>query len=288
MIIDERARRLRGIALMILGASLFAGVDGVSKLLADTQSVGQIVWARYALALPVLILTTRPADWRTLFTTARPALQILRGVTPLAISGAMVVAVRYLPLAEATVILFAGPFLIVALSKPFLGEPVRPASWIGVAVGFAAVLIVARPGFGTLSQYMVFPLAAAVFFALYQLITRRLGAAGERPNTTLAWTLAMGGLVATPVAIFTWNPLTAWGWLLMVTLGTVFGLAQSLLIRAFTYAPASLLAPFSYAQVIAATIFGIIVFGAIPDAWTFAGIALIIAAGVYVMRSRAA
>ena len=115
MIIDERARRLRGIALMILGASLFAGVDGVSKLLADTQSVGQIVWARYALALPVLILTTRPADWRTLFTTARPALQILRGVTPLAISGAMVVAVRYPPLAEATVILFAGPFLIVAL-----------------------------------------------------------------------------------------------------------------------------------------------------------------------------
>jgi len=283
----ERTRRLRGIALLVLSASLFAGVDGLSKLLADTQSVGQIVWARYVLALPVLILTTRPADWRTIFTTVRPGLQILRGVTPLTISGSMVMAVRYLPLAEATVILFAGPFLIVVLSRPFLGEPVRPASWIGVAVGFAAVLIVARPGFGTLSQYTLFPLAAAVFFALYQLITRRLGAAGERPNTTLAWTLAMGGLVATPVALFTWYPVTATGWLLMVALGTVFGLAQSLLIRAFTYAPASLLAPFSYAQVIAATILGIVVFGAIPDVWTFTGVALIIAAGVYVARSRA-
>jgi len=287
MIMHERARRLRGIALMILGASLFAGVDGVSKLLADTQSLGQIVWARYALALPVLILTTRPADWRTLFRTARPGLQVLRGVMPLTLSSSMVMAVRYLPLAEATVILVAAPFLIVALSKPFLGEPVRPASWIGVAVGFAAVLIVARPGFGALSLYALFPLAAAVVFALYQLITRRLGAVGERANTTLAWTLALGGLVATPVALLTWNPVTARGWLLMVALGTVFGLAQSLIIRAFTYAPANLLAPFSYAQVIAATIFGMIVFGAIPDAWTVAGIALIITAGVYVMRSRA-
>ena len=283
---DERARRLRGIALLVLSASLFAGVDGVSKLLADTQSVGQIVWARYALALPVLILTTRPADWAGLFRTARPRLQMFRGVSPLAISASMVMAVRYLPLAEATVILFAGPFLIVALSKPFLGEPVGAASWIGVAIGFLAVLIVARPGFSTLSGYALYPLAAAFFFAVYQLITRRLGAAGERPNTTLAWTLAMGGLVATPIAFFTWEPVTATDWLLMIALGTVFGLAQSLLIRAYTHAPASLLAPFSYAQLIAATIFGVIVFGAVPDVWTFAGIALIIAAGVYVMRSR--
>ena len=283
----ERARRLRGIVLLVLSSSIFAGVDGISKLLADTQSVGQIVWARYALALPVLILTTRPADWAGLFRTARPGLQMLRGVSPLAISASMVMAVRYLPLAEATVILFAGPFLIVALSKPFLGETVRAASWIGVAIGFLAVLIVARPGFSTLSSYTLYPLAAAVFFAVYQLITRRLGAAGERPNTTLAWTLAMGGLVATPIAFFTWEPVTATDWLLMIALGTVFGLAQSLLIRAYTYAPAGLLAPFSYAQLIAATIFGVIVFGAVPDAWTFAGIALIIAAGAYVMRSRA-
>src|SRR5258707_5705673 len=108
----ERARRLRGIALLVLSSCLFAGVDGVSKLLADTQSVGQIVWARYVLALPVLILTTRPADWRTLFTTARPGLLIIRGVTALAISGAMVVAVRFLPVARANGIHVTGPFLI--------------------------------------------------------------------------------------------------------------------------------------------------------------------------------
>src|SRR5689334_7779935 len=109
MTAPERARRLRGIALLALSSSLFAGVDAVSKLLADTQSVGQIVWARYALALPVLMLMTRRADWAGLFRTSRPGLQMLRGVSPLAISASMVMAVRHLPLAEATVILFAGP-----------------------------------------------------------------------------------------------------------------------------------------------------------------------------------
>jgi drug/metabolite transporter (DMT)-like permease len=282
----ERAERLRGIALMILGASMFAAVDGVSKLLAETQSVGQIVWARYALALPVLILTTPPNNWRTILKTTRPGMQMLRGVMPLTLSASMVMAVRYLPLAEATVILFAAPFLIVALARPVLGEPVRPASWIGVALGFTAVLIVARPGFGSLSRYTIFPLAAALVFAVYQLITRRLGAAGERPNTTLAWTLAMGGLVATPIAAVTWYPVTARGWLLMVALGTVFGLAQSLIIRAYAHAPAGVLAPFSYTQVVAAVLFGMVAFAAVPDVWTFAGIGLIIVAGVYVARRR--
>lgn len=282
----DRAERLRGIALLILSSSCFAGVDAVSKLLADTQSVGQIVWARYVLALPVLLLTTPLAEWAGLFRTTRPKMQMLRGISPLALSASMVIGVHHLPLAEATVILFAGPFLIVGLSKLLLGEAVRPASWVAVAVGFLAVLIVARPGFGELSYYALFPLAAAVLFAIYQVITRQLGAVGERPNTTLAWTLTIGGMIATPVAILTWEPVSPRGWVLLVALGIIFGLAQSLLIRAFTLAPASLLAPFSYAQVIAATIVGVIVFGAVPDAWTFAGIALIIAAGMLLVRSR--
>src|SRR5258707_2971150 len=108
----ERARRLRGIALLVLSSCLFAGVDGVSKLLAETQSVGQIVWARYTLAIPVLLVTTLPSNWVGLFRTRHPGSQILRGAMPLVISATMVLAVHNLPLAEATVILFAGPFLI--------------------------------------------------------------------------------------------------------------------------------------------------------------------------------
>ena len=169
-------------------------------MLAETQSVGQIVWARYAIALPVIVLLTPRAEWRGLFRTENSLHQIARGLIPIGVSVAMVLAVRYLPLAEATVILFAAPFLVVALAGPILGEHVRPASWIGVAVGFAAVLIVARPGFSDVSYYALFPLAAAVFYALYQLVTRGLTNKGERPRTTLVWTLATGAVVATPLA----------------------------------------------------------------------------------------
>src|SRR5262249_24725082 len=125
MTAPDRVERLRGIVLLILSSSFFAGVDALSNLLADTQSVGRIVQARYVLALPVLLLSTPVAEWTGLFRTTRPKLQMLRGVSPLALSASMVIGVHHLPLAEATVILFAGPFLIVALSRLLLGEMVR-------------------------------------------------------------------------------------------------------------------------------------------------------------------
>ena len=275
---------LRGIALIVASASVFALVDGLSKMLAETQSVGQIVWARYAIALPVIVLLTPRAEWRGLFRTENAIHQIARGLIPIGVSVAMVLAVRYLPLAEATVILFAAPFLVVALAGPILGEHVRPASWIGVAVGFAAVLIVARPGFSDVSYYALFPLAAAVFYALYQLVTRGLTNKGERPRTTLVWTLATGAVVATPLAALTWEPVSTTAWVLMVSLGLVFALAQFLMVQAFAHAPAGVLAPFAYAQIVAATIVGVVFFDAVPDVWTLIGVAMIVGAGVFLAR----
>lgn len=277
---------LRAVLLMIAAAAFFAVVDGVSKILAIEQSVGQIVWARYTFAIPVLLWASRSAEWRTLFRTRERKNQIIRGLIPLGISISMVLAVRHLPLAEATVILYVGPLLVVALSQPLLGEKVRASAWIGVCVGFLAVLIVARPGFSDLSVYALFPITAAVFYTFFQIFTRKLGAAGERPETTLAWTLAIGVAIATPLAAVTWQPLSGIGWLTMIVLGLAFGLAQIFTIRAFAYAPANRLAPFSYAQIIGAALFGMAAFGAVPDAWTWLGIALIMGAGIYVMRSR--
>lgn len=248
--------------------------------------MGQIVWARYTFAIPVLLWANRSAEWRTLFRTRQRKNQIFRGLIPLGLSISMVLAVRHLPLAEATVILYLGPLLVVALSQPLLGEKVRVSAWIGVGVGFVAVLIVARPGFSDLSVYALFPITAALFYTFFQIFTRKLGAAGERPETTLAWTLAIGVTIATPLAVATWQPLSGIGWLTMIVLGLTFGLAQIFTIRAFAYAPANRLAPFSYAQVIGAAFFGMAAFGAVPDAWTWLGIALIMGAGIYVMRSR--
>ena len=283
---NEARERLLGIILVIVSASIFAFVDGFSKLLSDTNAVAQIVWARYALALPILLLTTPPAQLTTLFRTQQPGMQILRGLAPVGVSIAMVFGVHYLPLAEATVILFAAPFLVAGLSAPLLGEEVHASTWIAIAVGFLAVLIVARPGFGELSLFTLFPLVGAVFYAALQLITRRIAATGERAETTLAWTLLTGIVVSTPFVIYFWQPLDIRGWTLMLGIGGTFGIAQLMMIRGFAHAPAALLTPLSYVQIVSATIFGVAVFGDVPDAWTLLGIVMIIGSGIYIVRRR--
>ncbi|MGL4441938.1 MAG: DMT family transporter [Bosea sp. (in: a-proteobacteria)] len=274
--------KARGILLLIAAVSCFGAVDGFSKILVDTQSFGQIMLARYAPALAVLLIVTGPQHWRGLFATRRIGLQIFRGLTPVCVGGLMVFAVRHLPLAEATVILFAGPFLVVAMSGWVLGERVNGSSWIGVAIGFFAVLLVARPGMDALSKYTILPALAAVFYALLQLLSRRLGAAGERPGTTLAWTLLAGSVVSLPVALMDWRTPSLSEWFVFLCLGASFGWGQHFLARAFSLAPANVLTPFSYFQILSAAIFGVLVFQDIPDGWTLSGIALILVAGAYV------
>lgn len=284
---SDTASWLRAVVLMVAAAGIFAVLDGLSKILAAEQSVGQIVWARYTFAVPVLLWASPQAEWRTLFRTRQRRTQIIRGIIPLCVSIFMVLGVRQLPLAEATVILYMAPLLVVALSQPLLGEKVRLSAWFGVGIGFLAVLIVARPGVSELSLYALFPLAGAVLYSFFQIFTRKLGAAGELPETTFAWTLAIGTVISTPMAFAAWEPLSGLNWLIMIALGLSFGLAQIFTIRAFALAPANRLAPFSYAQIIGAVLFGIVVFGAVPDLWTVLGIAMIMGAGIYVMRSRA-
>jgi drug/metabolite transporter (DMT)-like permease len=282
------SKRSLGILLLIAAVSCFGAVDGFSKVLIETQSFGQIMLARYAPALLVLLVATGPRNWGNLFATERRGLQILRGLTPVCVGGLMVFAVRYLPLAEATVILFAGPFIVVALSGWMLGEHVDTSSWIAVAVGFLAVLIVARPGLDALSAYTIFPALAAVFYALLQLLSRQLGAAGEKPSATLAWTLLVGSLVSLPLALMDWHTPSLGEWLVFLCLGVSFGWGQHFLARAFSLAPASVLTPFSYCQILSAAIFGAIVFHNVPDFWTCVGIIMIVAAGAYVFGRKTA
>ncbi len=272
----------RGILCLIASVTLFGMVDGLSKLIITKETFGQIMLSRYLLPLLVIIAFTKPHRRSALFSTHKLPLQIIRGLMPVMVGSLMVLAVTYLPLAEATVILFAGPFFVVALSGWFLGERVTVDSWIGVAVGFAAVLLVARPGFTDVSIYAVLPAIAALFYAGLQLMSRRLGALGIDPNSTLTWTLLIGTLLSLPLAIYDWKPLTWDSALTSLGLAVTFGLGQYFLAKAFALAPANALTPFSYFQILSAVMFGIIVFGEVPDALTGVGILMIIAAGAYV------
>ena len=274
-----------GIAWLIAATCLFATVDGLSKVLVAEQSYGQIMLARYTLSLPVLLLVAPRGAWRSVFRTGSPGTQITRGLMPVLIGSLMVISVMFMPLAEATVILFAGPFLVLAMSGMLVGERVPASSWIGVAIGFLAVLVVARPGLEGLTYHAILPAMAAFFYALLQLYSRKLGTIGDSAATSLAWTLLVGLILAIPFAVYDWRPVAPSAWVVLVLLGLTFGGAQYTLARAYALAPANLLAPYSYTQVMAATIFGVAVFHDIPDLWTTIGILMICGAGVYVFGS---
>ncbi len=276
-------KAVSAILLVVGGVSLFGVMDGLAKFLAGQHSVVQVVWARYAFALPVILAAARPAAWPGLLRCERPALQVVRALMPLLASVTVVLGLALMPLADATAISFASPLLVVALSVPLLGETVTIHSWIGVATGFAGVLLIARPGAGTIAWAALFPLATAFFFALYQVMTR-LVSRGDEPIVTLAWTILVGLVLTTPLLPAYWQPVSPTEWLLLALSGLLFGMAHFLLIRAFAMAPAAVLTPFTYAQIVTAVVFGTAVFGDVPDIWTTIGTVLVILAGVYILR----
>jgi drug/metabolite transporter (DMT)-like permease len=267
----------------VAGVSLFALMDAMSKLLSDTQSVFQIVWARYAFAVPVILATTHRLGWRLLVRVASPRLQIGRGLMPVIASFAVVAGLALLPLAEVTALTFASPLVVVALSGPILGERTSVHDWLGVIAGFVGILIIVRPGAGAIAWAALFPLACAVCFALFQLTTRLVGRS-DAPAATLAWTILVGLVVTTPLLLLDWRPPSSIAWLLMASSGLCFGAAQLCLARAFREAPAAVLSPFTYTQIVPAVVLGFLLFDALPDWWAAVGTATVIGAGLYVLR----
>jgi drug/metabolite transporter (DMT)-like permease len=280
-----RAEHIKGMLILIASTQLFGVMDGVGKILTVDCSFVQIVWARFFFAVPVVLLATAPAQWKNLFRSERPSLQAARGMLPVFINCAVIIGVSRMPLADATAIGFMSPLLVVAFSAFLLSERASAASWTGVVSGFVGVLLVARPGTGIIGQAALFPLAGAVAFAIFQILTRMVGQR-DAPRVTWAWTVATGALIMTPAAAYSWHPVGAGTWLLLIGSGIVFGFSQMLFIQAYRYATATALAPLTYAQIIAAVLFGLFVFGDIPDLWTLAGTALIILSGLYVLRQQ--
>ena len=150
-----------------------------------------------------------------------------------------------------------------------------------ITVGFIGVLIIIRPGLGVMHWAAILPLGTAVCYALYQIMTR-IAAATEDTRTSLFWTSAVGVIVTSAAVPFWWTAPSPFAWTLMVGTGLLFGFGHYLLIKGFEVAPASMLAPFIYTQLIWVTIIGYIVFGNFPDGFTLLGGVVVIASGLYV------
>jgi drug/metabolite transporter (DMT)-like permease len=279
--LDGGERTLTGIAMVLVAMFLFSGMDGLSKYLAVDYHPIEIVAMRQ-LFMTVALLPFVIRSPRALRTT-RPLLQLGRGLCMFCSSILFIFGLSHLPIADASAIGFVSPLLVTALSIPLLGEKVGIRRWSAVILGFAGVMIVVRPGSGAFNPAALFPLGSAVAWALGLILTRIMRNSDQVLTTIFYSTLvglAIGGL-ALP---FVWRTPDLAGLALMAAMGLLSAISQTLLIAAFARAAASILAPFSYSQMVWATLIGYFVFATLPDALTWTGAAVVIASGIYTLH----
>ncbi|MEO8157448.1 MAG: DMT family transporter [Betaproteobacteria bacterium] len=276
---SHHRRTLRGIALLMSAVFMFSAMDTLAKYMLRSYPISALMWARYMVHLVVMLAWLGPRMGTKLFHTSHPWLQILRGLLLVGSTTFFYFALRYLPLAEAAAITFVGPVLTALLSGPMLGDKVSPRQWAAVTLGFVGVLIIMRPGGGVLSLPAVFPLATAILFSMYQIVTRKLSGR-EHPYTSLFYTALVGGAITSFAVPLHWITPTLSQAGFVVCIGFLGGFGHLLLIRSMEHTSPSTLAPFVYSQLIWSTLLAYLVFGDFPEPMTLLGMFVVVAAGM--------
>ena len=280
---DDVRARLLGIGLMCAALFFFACLDTIAKWLTTSLPILEVVWARYASHFFISLLVVNPWTMPGLMKTQRPWLQIGRSALLFASTACNFVALRYLQLDQTATISFTTPFIIALLAGPLLGEWIHWRRWLAIIVGFCGVLLVTRPGFGGIHPAAIFSLISMICYALYNLMTRFL--AGQDTTGTTAFYTALVGFLAASVPLpAVWvtptEPLVIVG---MIAVGAFGWIGHLFLIVAHRYAPAPVLAPYIYTQLIWYVAGGFLVFGELPNGFTLAGAAIVTASGLYLL-----
>jgi len=278
---------LRGILLMCAGVSMFPLMNAMMKLLTARYPVFEIVWARFTGHLVVMLVVFLPQYGRRLIATRRPLVQLGRSALMLASNSVFVLAIGKVPLATASAIGFTSPLIVTALSVPLLREQVGWRRWSAVCVGFVGALLIIKPGSGLHDPAVLLLLASALAYALYQIATRWV-MAHDSPATGIVFAALLGSLGTTAILPFIWvTPKSLADLAMLLALGCFGGLGHFLVIKAFQAAPASVIAPLGYVELIGTATLGFLIFANFPDALTWVGAVIIIASGLYIaMRER--
>jgi len=291
-------RPVAAIGLMCLTFGLFACLDTTAKYLGSATSlpIAQIVWMRFLGQLAGMMALLGLVAVPDLLRTRKPGLQIVRSFLLLASTVFNFLALRHLQLDQTTTINFLAPLATAVLAGPLLGEWIGWRRGVAIAVGFCGALVAIRPGFAPgfapglagVQPAVLLALGTMLCIAFFGIVTRYL-AAFDRSEVTLFWSLMAGTLVVAPFALAEWVwPAGASAWLLLLSMGVYGGLGHYAFIVAHRYAPASTLAPFLYISLVTHSTSGYLVFGQVPDRWTLAGAAIVIATGFYLLhRERA-
>ena len=273
--------RMQAILLLLGAMAILPLMDAIAKHLSHEMSLWQITWARFTFhvlwLMPAFLARHRLRD----LMPARAGLQILRGLCLMASTFLFFGGVAYMPIADTLALSFVSPLTVTLLSPFLLGEKVGVRRLSAVGVGLLGALVIIRPGLGVFQPAALFGISTGLVYAFYVIITRRL--AGTAPAlVTLAYTALLGMIGTSLVVSFFWVPPSLEQWGLMVALGAIAALGHYLVILAYERGEASMLSPFSYAEMIGAVTVGYLIFGDFPDRWTWLGIAILIGSGVYI------
>lgn len=282
-IAHQRRQRLVGIALMCGAVALFALLDTTAKYLSTQMDILQIAWARYTGAFVLTLFVSNPITQPALLRSGNLKLQIVRAVLLVASTVLNFLALRWMQLDEVLSIIFTFPFVVAIASGPLLGEWLGWRRWSAICFGFAGVLVITRPGFGAVHPAAAFSLAATICYGIYAVVTRIVSRVDSN-QTSLFYNNAIGALLMLPVIPFVWTAPSSWiVALMLIGTGLLGSLGHFFLIAGHRIAPASVLSPFIYTQLVWVVILGYLVFDHIPNQWTMAGAAMVIGSGLYLL-----
>jgi len=280
---DTSRNRLIGIGLISITFICFALLDCGAKWLVKTLPVLQVVWLRFLFHAVVSTAMMAPKFGSGILRTRRPKLQFLRAAMLATMTGTNFWALQYLQLAETGSIQFSVPIIIALIAAPLLGERMDAARWTAISIGFLGVLIIVRPGTQGFHPALLLAIFNAFLYASFNLMTRQL-AAHDSPEATQFFSSLGATLAITPFALAAWQaPPGALQLLILFLMGVAGALGHYLLALAHRYAPASVLGPFLYQQIVWMVLLGYLVFGDVPDAAVVLGAAIVIGSGGYLL-----
>ena len=274
-------KKSQGTLFFLTALFIFALSDTTAKYMSAFFAVPLLAWARYFTQLIFMLVVTAPGMGRAIVHTGHPWLMILRGLMQVISTVLVLLAFQRLPLAETTAFVFINPLLVALLAGPLLGEKLHLRTWLATLAGFAGVLLIVRPGGAMHGVGVAYALGAALCYAVYQILTRKL-AASEPPMRQLFYIALVGSVCLSCALPFFWTGIlpSPGHALLILSLGFYGGAGHFLLIRAFHEAPASSLSPMLYFQLVWAMLLGWIVFGQLPDLLSVVGMLVIGASGL--------
>jgi drug/metabolite transporter (DMT)-like permease len=269
----------RGIALVLLATVFLGTSDATSKYLSATLPSIEIAWIRFLVFAVIMAPALLPGTPIFALRTRRPGLLVVRSIALLASALFFISGLRFLPIAEASATSFVSPLFVTALSIFLLKESVGSRRWLATAVGLIGVLIVLRPGSSAFHPAALFSIVSALGWAVTLVLTRKMS--GERALTTMAYAAIVGFGVMSALVPFAWVTPTWHDIFFGIVVGIASTAGQWIVVLAFRHANASVLAPFSYTQLLWVTFLGVVIFGEVPDVWTVTGAAIIVASGLY-------